>query len=560
LANVRQAPSRAIESIQDLRRNRRNQFSSFDFIDDYFRLKRRPSADGLLAIRHLFSQSRNQGGQTLIIERLRPTGAVADENKEIRALFGSYRSGGLLRFSFWRRVVGRRELSTISSSQLLGYAILKRDIVPGKPARWHVFESVFRVASYPESYVPCARRFPVWIGTATHGRRHHVVGVLFCEQNGLNKSCAQVAVRSLAAHPESDRPYFSEINAAARTARRVNRKLKRRKFVPSEGFYPGDIQAALLAQGFDTHPIDYARSKRLRASVPYQKVLYNGLESGFGALLGFEFSGASADHQKHIIPIFGHTFNRSALVPHSESAYFRIGEHTRCVTSDAWLSSFIAHDDTFGSNYCLPRFYVRPEQVKFAAAITSTSYVYSGVTAEAWALDYLADLLNEPRVQVVARKSRWTARLISEAVKQKVVVRPVRMSTATYLQHLRDARDWNFQREYRENCDGIRRYLELREIDRLWIVELSVPELFPINQRKIGEIVLDASSSATKYRYQPFLLARVVDRYWALRGFDVGRGGKQVPRFQPIQSGLTNHVRVFRTHLRYLDGASDSEA
>src|SRR5205814_2756945 len=128
--------------------------------------------------------------------------------------------------------------------------------------------------------------------------------------------------------------------------------------------------------------------------------------------------------------------------------------------------------------------------------------------------DYLADLLNEPRIHRLAKKSRWMSRLLSEAVKQRVVVRPVRMSAALYVQHLMDARDWKYRREFRVNCEGIRRYLELREIDRLWIIELSAPELFPINQRKVGEIVLDASSSATPYRYQPFIFARLVDHYW----------------------------------------------
>ena len=145
-------------------------------------------------------------------------------------------------------------------------------------------------------------------------------GVLYCQQNGLNKSCAQVALRSLCAPraPGGDISYRAINRLAGSGGTSVE---------PWSGLTVPQIQAVLKGLGIDFLDVDYAAMPTAeRSRLPYQKLLYAGIESGAGALLGFRLAGAGAQQDaKHIIPFFGHTFNQDTWVPNAGAAYFHVG-------------------------------------------------------------------------------------------------------------------------------------------------------------------------------------------------------------------------------------------
>ena len=162
-------------------------FSNFDFVDDRF--------GGETAIRRLFSQARSHKARTLILETIRPDGVLRSENEEIRARYPDHEMSGLVRLTFWRKVVKSKErLAKCGSADLLGYVIAKRDRVPSiKKDDWHVFEAVFRKYDHNNNCVPREVCYPVRVGSQSF----EIPGVLYGQQNGLNKACAQVALRSL---------------------------------------------------------------------------------------------------------------------------------------------------------------------------------------------------------------------------------------------------------------------------------------------------------------------------------------------------------------------------
>ena len=65
--------------------------------------------------------------------------------------------------------------------------------------------------------------------------------------------------------------------------------------------------------------------EKWRAKLPYQKVVYSGVESGSGALLAFTMAGLRTSDVGHIVPVFGHTFNEDTWAPNAEGDYFRVG-------------------------------------------------------------------------------------------------------------------------------------------------------------------------------------------------------------------------------------------
>jgi hypothetical protein len=75
----------------------------------------------------------------------------------------------------------------------------------------------------------------------------------------------------------------------------------------------------------------------------------------------------------------------------------------------------------------------------------------------------------------------------------------------------------------------------------LWMVELSVPELFSTNRRKVGEVLLLADSPPSTSRdFRNFLLARVPGYFVFFTGSDFSK-----PEFSLLPSPVRGHVSLF---------------
>lgn len=204
--------------------------------------------------------------------------------------------------------------------------------------------------------------------------------MLYCQQNELNKACAQVALRSLLSRilPEGDIAY-RQINQIANA---VNPG-----FNPAKGLSVPQIREVFRVLGIGFNDIDYsAHDEDIRKTLPYQKYAYAGLESGGGALVGFRLAGRELRAEaKHIIPIYGHTFNKDTWAPDADVAYFRIGEGVGYVPSESWTSSFLGHDDNFGPNFCIPRLYIGNDKVDYVVEIFKLGILYGeGYRPKPW--------------------------------------------------------------------------------------------------------------------------------------------------------------------------------
>src|SRR6266581_690119 len=430
-------------------------FSNFDYVDKHF--------DGETAIRRLFSQARSHGSKTLIVEGIKAEGVLLSENREISRMHPDYKMTGLKRLSFWRRgVKSQTQIRELSSADLIGYFIAKKDCVPSITKNdWHVFEAVFRKYDHPNNCVARQVRYPVTISN----RYFEAEGVLYCQQNELNKACAQVALRSLCSlHIPLSLITYEKINEFAATVHG--------HYEPRKGLSVRRIRAVLKGFGLGYTDIDYSKEAlSVRNDFPYQKVIYSGIESGAGALLGFQMATRKA--QYHSIPFFGHTFNQDTCVANATSAYFKVGKKTKYLPSETWLSSFIGHDDNFGSNYCVPRLFLKSKNVKYALAIMPPGVKFDGGRAETIASDYIYSIRKGGKLD--ASSSPWVRRFHSSAEAQEVILRAISISKEDYITHLTEMKDWRNKRF----PASIREFSELLS-DRLWMVEISLPELCPI--------------------------------------------------------------------------------
>ena len=141
---------------------------------------------------------------------------VLDENQEISTYVKDHQMTGLKRLSFWNCSFKRKiALKSKTDSDLIGYAILKKDCVPSRNYnRWHIFEAVFSKYPHRHNCVPRISPNEIEIG----GYVFRIDGVLYCQQNTLNKSCAHVALRSLLSRRlDSGDISYSKLNNLARS-------------------------------------------------------------------------------------------------------------------------------------------------------------------------------------------------------------------------------------------------------------------------------------------------------------------------------------------------------
>ena len=516
----------------------KNPFSCFDFVDNNFpAFPSKPLSGGIPSARRIFSLARAFNAQTLIMENIPAKGMIATENDAIARVYSDYHTGPLHRLSFWRKGFKTiRGLDNAEDTDLIGYAILKRDILTTKASRgeWHVFESVFPKYDHRHNCVPNPKSYRVLVGS----KQFSVKGLLYCQQNNLNKACAHVALRSLLSRmvPEGDISYD-----------RINKIVAEKNpgFNPGNGLSPQQMRLVFEACGVPYADIDYEEEEKsnpnIRTDIPFQKYLYAGIESGCGGLLGFSMSGPQADESKHIIPFFGHTFNKDTWAPDADVAYFNIGGGVGYMPSDSWTSSFIGHDDNFGANFCVPRLYVRPEQVQYVVELRNNSTRYGGLIAEAQALQFLYSVGAN-----LDPKNVWSRRLAhySHPNVQRVILRAICVDKKVYLRHLSEISDWEGHKELRELPRTLAKFLPRK----LWVVEISLPQLFPTNERKAGEIVLNVERKRDVRKdpsraidYNLFLMARLPGEYFLLNA--VNQFG---PSFSVVKSKVKSHVALLR--------------
>ena len=518
-------------------------FSCFDFVDQRF-----PS--GNFAIRRLFSLARAGGGCTLIVETIEPDGIIADENDEIRTLHPGYEMTGLTRISFWTSAItDPGQLRSEDSEHCIGYAILKRDAIPvqyidfgddenpeagvgqefAPPGYWSVFEAVFTKYPHPNNCIPNIMTYKVSVGDA----EFRVQGILYAQQNNINRQCAQVALRSLLTRVLQRDISYREINSLA------NRPPEQK------GLNVSQIRAVLTGLGISFRDYDYELNPELRNRVRnhYQKCAYAGIESGMGALITFALAGPRVrqDQPLHIVPFYGHTFNKDTWIPEADIAYFQVGNDVGYIPSECWTSSFLGHDDNFGPNFCVPRLYLEPENVKYVVEILKSGYAVSGIDAEAKGLPFLYSLLDH--VDVVASQDPWLKRLVvsvRESRIQRVVLRAVAIDKDAYVKHLATERDWENHSEHDAVIQALR---DANIPDHLWIVEFSIPQLFPANQRKLGEIVLngEVELSGDDGDFSPFVLARLPGSYYFIKSDE-----SDDLHFERYASALVSHFPVIR--------------
>lgn len=504
-------------------------YSMFEFVDGNF--------IGLDSLRRIMSQVRVLGGLTMVVEKLEHSGDIIEENEDLLLRTGVEPESVVTRLSFFTKgFTTHKGLSTVGDEQFLGYAVIKSDTMNGETED-RIYESVLLYDNHPNH---CVRGQPKW-KCRIDNVPLNVEGYLYAQQNGLTNVCAHVALRSAISgfHPSNDISY-REINKILGIDH-VTRKVGNGK-----GLSLYEMVTVLEQFGARCVVGDYITPSAMSVEVPFHKYVYGSMESGFPSLLAFKTNSGSG----HVIPVFGHTFNPDTWVCNAEQCYFKVSNDLKYIPSESWLSMYLAHDDNFGSNFCIPRRYLTSNAPKSAnegeeSGLTSEGSVacvigtlpwdvkLMPIQAEIVGADYLFALL--PHIPV---SEIWEHRFKWHAENNQMVLRSMLVTKSEYIKHLSRVRDWEWNRIDRSLIKTLNDNLNE---GYYWLVELSLPELFSANRRKVAEVLLYAEDELKTIRdFKSFSLARLPDHFAFYDG-----GGASNPRYLFIESGINGHVELY---------------
>ncbi len=492
-------------------------FSNFDFIEEILP----PDFPIHIPIQRLFSQVRQHEGKSLIIEQIEKSDDIKEEDEDIKQRNNDFQTSTIHRLSFFKKQIGHlNELSDTEPGDFLGYAVLKFNLFGSSLPIIRIYESVIKHSKHANNYI---HGCPCW-KCDVNSKSFEIDGYLYAQQNSISNVCAHVALRTaISRFSDQGDMTYREMNKIIGIDKSSN---------PIDGLDKDDLIKILNSAGAN------CQEAMKTADVPLRKWIYGGVESGFPAIVIFPVA-TSNDH--HAIPIIGHTFNEDTWVPRAEmpsplEGYFKVSDKIQYTPSEAFTDMFIIHDDNYGSNYCVPKDYF--EGIKGASVLVPKppNVLMDSIEAESIGSGYLIDFF--PLIQDAGP---WAKRLNFYHFIKLLVIRPVLIDGKRYVEHLRMIRGWD-DKERITNEIFLGDFESQFGDEALWMVELSIPELFSANKRKLGEVILFADSPTTEQDYSSLCMARLPGYFIIYEG-----GGQAKPKFKVDKSGINCHVCLYGT-------------
>jgi len=397
-----------------------------------------------------------------VIEEIAHLEAAQEEEGQVSACLLTFLSSGVRR---------ERDYAGIPIDSVMGQLVIITFPMAAGP-RSYVFESILRVPGKKagteqllNNHVPITREFRIDVG----GQQHSLNAAYFCQQNGVTSICAHSAVRTL----------IRTLTQSPVTVPMLNRLWD---YCPLKKLATTDqVMGALRHFGM-------------------APVVYDLTKSTFGSDdsdVGWDLPALLADSatpsllvlggkkgSDHIVPILGHTMNSDEWHPIGTTLHRRGADTVS--SSSLWTDHLIIHDDMLGSYYCLSKaglMHSRGSDLapKLVIAILPLNVHVSPSQAEDFARQILGRLMEDLTRERLCR-GRWWKHIVEK--RERRVFRTTLITRDDYLATLPSDAD----------LEWIRQYVADALPERMWMAEISVPNIFLGNRGKLGEILINAES------------------------------------------------------------------
>lgn len=317
-----------------------------------------------------------------------------------------------------------------------------------------------------------------------------VKGFPFMQKDGRIVVCAQAALKIVA-----DYFYEKGIIKKPYTALEISEVAKKsphqsgERHIPTSGLNIVQIRLALEEMGFNPIVYDYTYSEQKEIFFQHpEQIIYRYLESGIPVIVGIETAG-----ERHALVIIGHTFNPDYWWSQVQTLYYELpksGFEYQCSTN--WIQNFIVQDDNLGPYFFIPTdFFRSPPIINCIIVPLEKSVFLPGEDAEHFAYSTIIQeeifFIMVNVAQYLKRNKRkyptyyWLKMLLRGIESKSLILRSYLRSKELFLKN-----DIN---KYNEEVQNIYRGLKLP--DNVWVVEISVPDIFCYARQKCGEILID---------------------------------------------------------------------
>lgn len=227
--------------------------------------------------------------------------------------------------------------------------------------------------------------------------------------------------------------------------------------------------------------IDDERARRF----PPERVIYRYIESGIPIILGIPTAKSG-----HALTIVGHSFDPDMWWPMAEKPYYSQGSSEELYScSTAWIDNFIVHDDNFGPYSTIQTTLLHAMAIQgfLWVVIPLPKGIYlKGEDAESYAYEMISSVLQLMPKDAIeravdAKTAAWFNRLTEAHGNQELVLRTFLIESDELVNNYAAP-----------NLRGF--YGNMTFPKKVWLTEISTPELFCQFRLRLGEIVMDPTA------------------------------------------------------------------
>ncbi len=378
----------------------------------------------------------------------------------------------------------------------LGFVYVYSDSYKGAKLSSYVPQAVVRPLPWEESWFVHSRaEFSAYV--ADIEQPVPIRGSFFAQQEGATWCCAHAAIAVLlqTMHKGNVAIDYEEMNQLV--------GIDHESRLAGDGLAVEEIARIIKEYNIETDAYDTLVSTdhpRVARTGPdfVLATAYHSVESGFPAILCFR-----GDPFPHAMAVVGHTFDPCLWPINAKRAYFG-APASPYLSSREWVPDLIVMDDNFGPYSTLPKSMLREQlpAVVVPKPHQSKRQLLAGADVERFAAELLCDyefengryfqsLLNSNARPDQSNYWFWT--LLQRVIQKRYVLRTLAIKPSDYEIFL--------NKHHPEDCNQCvlgpecERLLEDLIRGRIgdfptWLVEISVPELYQWNNRRLGEIIL----------------------------------------------------------------------
>jgi hypothetical protein len=427
---------------------------------------------------------------------------LQDEKYMLDKYFGTSVNLEATRLTFFCHITESKKWSdeNLTGDHILGYAIIVKIHLPDGTIQTHLLEAVVRPPSvvFPSDggksyfiepitnyYLHNAKPFKTCLGTKDNYRPFTIYGAFFTQQNKLTSVCAHACLRMAL----NSTPFITRTKL---TNKEINDILKIPDYKVQDGVLTLEqIQNVIKYIGYNFHGASFSEN----TMVEYDQFMYPSLESCFPTILGIDWWDHKQDKMVgHVVTVLGHTINSDRWEPEAEIGYG--GASLKPYISSAeWCDHYIISDDNYGMYSTLPTDAIRHVKLPKKKAIKPSRHVcmaisivpdkvsLTGYAAEQFSIYKADQLVNNVAFQT---SNKWHDRLKGKNLVCRTLLQTKNEYLTSIYQHTS-----NFTQAQQECLNSLP--------DRIWVSEISLPNIYTANKHKLGDVVLRTDMTGEEY-------------------------------------------------------------